>query len=111
MLVLCSCGKKDEAQPVFSVQITESKDSNFIGGRCGDHVLSDYRELSSRCRKMKTREEASACKQLSQEFLRRYPAVNCTAAEKNERNGQVQERKIEAKEIEALIERLNRIGV
>ena len=89
----------------------QTENNNYQGGRCGEKVKIDYRDLSLACRHMRTREQALQCKGLSQDFLRKYPAVNCTAPERNERTGEVTERRIEAREIEAILERLRRIGV
>jgi hypothetical protein len=108
--LLAGCGHKDDAAPQPTASAAAEQD-NSQGGRCGDHVSADYRDLNEHCRSMRSREQARQCRFLAEDFLRKYPAVSCVATERDERTGAVRERRVEARDVKVILERLRRIGV
>ena len=105
---LSACGRKDD--PVAQVSAATTPDANgAVGGRCGEQVARDYQRLRLDCRFPRDRGEASRCRQEAEDFLHRYPSVSCTVSERDFR-GEVRDRRIEAREIDDLLERLRRSG-
>lgn len=107
---LSACGHKDDQPVVQSAVATTPDTSAYIGGACGQQVALDYDRLNDQCRRPNDRREGQLCRSSAEDFLRKYPAVSCTLSERDGFRGEVHERRIEAREIQDLIERLRRSG-
>lgn len=113
LALLAGCGSKDEKPAATQGGATEN---NFQGGRCGDRVARDYREVSFRCDRdqLRSRENMRACRRVAEEFLAKYPGVDCLATSRkhgtNHDHGARRDYRIEAREIREILERLERMG-
>lgn len=111
LALLAGCGSKDEKPAGQQQGVT---DNNFQGGECGGRVVRDYREVAFRCDRaqMRVRENGRACRRVAEEFLAKYPAVDCLAKRRRgPAHGEERDYRIEAREIREILERLERVGI
>ncbi|MGZ3661936.1 MAG: hypothetical protein ACXVB9_03645 [Bdellovibrionota bacterium] len=99
--MLAACGHKDDAPAaVTSAATAPVVNNNYVGGRCGDQVTADYLAFNERCRRPRDRDEDFRCRDRAQDFLRKYPGVNCTATAVDSRTNFTRDFQIEAREIQ-----------
>ncbi len=106
---LAGCGSKDE-KPAAQQQAVEN---NYQGGECGDRVKRDYRQVTFRCDRSQFHSRANVrkCQQEANSFLEKYPAIDCVAKRRIERNRDGdRDYRIEAREIREILERIERMG-
>ena len=108
---VAGCGSKDEKPAATQ---SGANEGNFQGGRCGDRVARDYREVRFRCDRdqLHSRENMRACRQVAEDFLAKYPGVDCLAKSRRRSpaHGGGGDHRIEAREIREILERLERMG-
>lgn len=108
---IAACGSKDE-KPASEQRA--AIESNFQGGECGARVVRDYRAVAFRCDRgqMRVRENGRACRREAEDFLAKYPTVDCVAKRRHDRGPAHGDRdfRIEAREIREILERLERLG-
>lgn len=111
-LLLWGCGKKDEPAAQQGTSQQDAAATNSQGGRCGSRVVTDYNNVHLQCDYMGRRiEKARECRQAAEAFLASYPQAACEAQERDDRTGEVRPRRIEAREIHGILDRLTRIGL
>lgn len=81
---------------------------NFKSGACSVPVLGDYNDVLIKCNNTTQDQAAKICKTAAQDFLEKYPGINCSAVKASATSPQGTQANITANDAQALIDKLTK---